>query len=159
MPRGSFPPVTDMLGGGPFCLEAGKWTDDTSMALCLAESLLAKDGFDASDQMQRYLNWWHRGYLSSTGECFDIGLTVRSALGKFESSGNPFSGSPSPATAGNGALMRLAPVILFFHPDHEAIEYYALESSRTTHAAPEALECSRLLARVIARALDGCSKD
>ena len=63
MSRGSFTPVTDMVGGGPFRLAAGQWTDDTSMALCLAESLIAKGGFDATDQMGRYLNWWHWGYL------------------------------------------------------------------------------------------------
>ena len=38
-PRDSFPPVTDMVGGGPFGLNPGEWTDDTSMALCLADSL------------------------------------------------------------------------------------------------------------------------
>jgi ADP-ribosyl-[dinitrogen reductase] hydrolase len=77
MRRGSFAPVTDMVGGGPFQLLPGQWTDDTSMALCLAESLLRKNGFDAADQMGRYLNWWKWGYLSATGECFDIGTTVR----------------------------------------------------------------------------------
>jgi ADP-ribosyl-[dinitrogen reductase] hydrolase len=79
-PRGSFEPLTDMIGGGPFGLRPGQWTDDTSMALCLAESLLVHGGFDAQDQMARYLNWWKGGYLSSTGTCFDIGTTVRSAL-------------------------------------------------------------------------------
>lgn len=156
--RGSFTPLTDMVGGGPFRLAAGQWTDDTSMALCLAESLLAKNGFDAIDQMGRYLNWWHWGYLSSTGDCFDIGMTVRAALRSFEATGNPFAGSKDPASAGNGALMRLAPVVLFFHPEHDEVEKYAVESTRTTHAAPEALDCSRLLARVIARGLDGASK-
>ncbi|MBV1919738.1 MAG: ADP-ribosylglycohydrolase family protein, partial [Pseudomonadales bacterium] len=80
MSRGSFPPVTDMVGGGPFDLEAGQWTDDTSMALCLAHSLIHCEGFDASDQMNRYCNWWQYGYMSSTGECFDIGMTVSDAL-------------------------------------------------------------------------------
>lgn len=70
-PRGSFKPVTDMVGGGPFGLKSGQWTDDTSMALCMAESLLTKGAFDAGDQMTRYLNWSHWGYLSSTGDCFD----------------------------------------------------------------------------------------
>lgn len=159
MSRGSFTPVTDMVGGGPFRLAAGQWTDDTSMALCLAESLLAKGGFDATDQMGRYLNWWHWGYLSSTGDCFDIGMTVSAALRRFEATGNPISGSEDPSSAGNGALMRLAPVVLFFYPKHDEIEKYAVESTRTTHAAPEALDCSRLLARVISRGLDGASKD
>src|SRR5690242_9536897 len=76
--KGSFDPIDDMVGGGPFQLQAGQWTDDTSMALCLAESLTERRGFDAADQMRRYLRWWREGYLSSTpGECFDIGMTVQ----------------------------------------------------------------------------------
>jgi ADP-ribosyl-[dinitrogen reductase] hydrolase len=156
--RGTFEPLCDMVGGGPFGLSPGQWTDDTSMALCLADSLLARAGFDAVDQMARYVDWWRQGYRSATGECFDIGNTVRAALGRFEASGDAFAGSTDPATAGNGALMRLAPVVLYFHPDHAAVQHFAVESSRTTHAAPEALDCARLLASVIARALDGASK-
>jgi ADP-ribosyl-[dinitrogen reductase] hydrolase len=156
--RGTFEPLRDMVGGGPFGLSPGQWTDDTSMALCLADSLLARSGFDAADQMARYVNWWRWGYRSATGECFDIGNTVCAALGRFEATLDPFAGSSDPATAGNGALMRLAPVVLYFHPDEAAIQHFAMESSRTTHAAPEALDCARLLAFVIARALDGASK-
>jgi ADP-ribosyl-[dinitrogen reductase] hydrolase len=157
--RGSFAPLTDMIGGGPFQLAAGQWTDDTSMALCLAESLLSRDCFDAPDQMARYLNWWHWGYLSSTGDCFDIGMTVRSALRSYEATRNPFAGSENPSSAGNGALMRLAPVVLFFHPDQTKVQTFAVESTRTTHGAPEALDCSRLLAQVISRGLEGAPKD
>ena len=47
---GSFEPIDDMVGGGPFKLPPGYWTDDTSMALCLAESLIEQQGFDATDQ-------------------------------------------------------------------------------------------------------------
>jgi ADP-ribosyl-[dinitrogen reductase] hydrolase len=156
--RGSFEPLVDMVGGGPFELAAGQWTDDTSMALCLAESLRYRDGFDARDQMSRYCNWWQHGYLSATGMCFDIGNTVRAALARFLESGDPMAGSTSPDTAGNGSLMRLAPVVLFRHPDREAIAHDAAESSRTTHAAPEAVECCVLFAHLLADALDGKSK-
>lgn len=152
-PRGSFEPVTDMIGGGPFGLKPGQWTDDTSMALCLAESLLAHGGFDARDQMGRYLNWWKWGYLSSTGTCFDIGMTVLSALERFEISGEPFSGSLDPETAGNGSLMRLAPVALFYGPNIEEVVQFSAQSSRTTHGAPEAVECCQLLGLVLARCL------
>ncbi|MBY0401993.1 ADP-ribosylglycohydrolase family protein, partial [Myxococcota bacterium] len=113
--RGHFEPVIDMRGGGPFSLEPGQWTDDTSMALCLAESLLETGRFDARDQMERYVRWWQQGHWSATGFCFDIGNTVRAALARFQSTGDPFAGSTEPDTAGNGALMRLAPVVLFFH--------------------------------------------
>lgn len=159
MPRGSFTPVTDMVGGGPFNLKPGQWTDDTSMALCLAESLLRKGGFDPKDQMGRYLNWWKWGYLSSTGDCFDIGMTVREALARFEGSGDAFSGSTDPYSAGNGSLMRLAPVVLLFFPNPETVRKFAIESSRTTHAAQEAIECCVVLAQAISNALSGASKN
>jgi ADP-ribosyl-[dinitrogen reductase] hydrolase len=147
-----------MVGGGPFDLSPGQWTDDTSMALCLAESLLTRGGFDPTDQMTRYVDWWRRGYKSSTGRCFDIGMTVRSALFKFEATKQPYAGSDDPRSAGNGALMRLAPVVLFYYPDLAKAQAYAVESSRTTHAAPEALDCARLLSYLIAGALAGSSK-
>ncbi|EJL93380.1 ADP-ribosylglycohydrolase [Pseudomonas sp. GM102] len=157
-PRGSFIPLTDMVGGGPFNLKPGQWTDDTSMALCLAESLLNKNGFDAADQMGRYLNWWQWGYLSSTGECFDIGMTVREALARYQETGQPFAGSTDPYTAGNGSLMRLAPIVLYYFPDPDRIRRFSADSSRTTHAAPEALECCQLLADLIRKALQGAPK-
>src|SRR5262245_1280369 len=87
--RGRFPPVTDMVGGGPFGLHPGEWTDDTSMALCLAASLAELGRFDAKDQMLRYCKWRYEGYLSSNGECFDIGNTVQAALSRFRQSGDP----------------------------------------------------------------------
>ena len=80
---GTFEPIGDMIGGGPFGLRAGQWTDDTSMALCLATSLIECGGFDAMDQMRRYVRWRDEGYLSSTGYCFDIGNTVSGALDRF----------------------------------------------------------------------------
>jgi ADP-ribosylglycohydrolase len=95
-PPGSFQPITDMVGGGPFRLDPGQWTDDTSMALCLAESLVERRGFDAVDQLERYLAWWRDGHLSSSGRCFDIGNTVRHALVTFDPSSTAsvgFSGS------------------------------------------------------------------
>lgn len=158
-PRGSFTPVTDMVGGGPFHLQPGQWTDDTSMALCLAESLLTQGGFDPRDQMTRYLNWWQWGYLSSTGHCFDIGMTVRSALAKFQVSGDPFSGPTEPNMAGNGSLMRLAPAVLMAHPDRETVLQYAGESSRTTHGAAEAVESCRAFGLLLHAALSGTQKE
>ncbi|AMN81027.1 ADP-ribosylglycohydrolase family protein [Pseudomonas azotoformans] len=159
MPRGTFTPLIDMVGGGPFSLKPGQWTDDTSMALCLAESLLRKGGFDAADQMGRYLNWWKWGYLSSTGECFDIGMTVRSALTAYEAHGDPFAGPTDPFSAGNGSLMRLAPIVLFYFPDVHQIDDFSRQSSRTTHGAQEAIECCVVLARAISNALNGATKD
>jgi len=158
-PRGSFAPVTDMVGGGPFNLPAGAWTDDTSMALCLGESLLACDEFDASDQMRRYVRWWKDGHLSSTGVCFDIGATVREALVAFRETGNPYSGPTGERSAGNGSIMRLAPVVMYYFPDYEAVVERCGVSSWTTHGATACVEACRLLGVVLYRALSGMSKD
>ena len=110
-PRGTFTPLTDMVGGGPFNLEVGQWTDDTSMALCLASSLLEQPGFDAHDQMLRYERWRTQGYWSSNGRCFDIGNTVSQALRRFNQTGEAISGSTASHSAGNGSIMRLAPIL------------------------------------------------
>jgi ADP-ribosyl-[dinitrogen reductase] hydrolase len=157
-PRDSFKPVTDMVGGGPFRLEAGQWTDDTSMALCLAASLLDCRGFDARDQMERYWRWYQEGYMSSTGTCFDIGNTTRKALHRYKETDEPYSGSTDPYSAGNGSIMRLAAVVLFYYPDIDRILKHSAESSRTTHAAAECLDACRLLGSILYRALSGMGK-
>jgi ADP-ribosyl-[dinitrogen reductase] hydrolase len=158
-PRGGFEPVTDLVGGGPFNLEPGQWTDDTSMALCLADSLITRHGFDARDQMERYVRWARHGYLSSTGSCFDIGYTVSAALRKFDETGEVFAGATDPNTAGNGCLMRLAPIPIFYAHDANAAIHHAGESSRTTHGARECIDACRYYAALIVLALDGAAKD
>jgi len=157
--RGNFEPMTDIVGGGPHRLEAGQWTDDTSMALCLAESLIAKGGMDLADQLERYVRWWRDGYLSSIGECFDIGNATSAALSNFERTGDSHSGSTDPYTAGNGSIMRLAPVPLFFASHPTASIEKSAESSRTTHGATEAVDACRYLGALICGAVNGASKD
>lgn len=157
-PPGTFAPIEDLVGGGPFGLQPGEWTDDTSMALCLAASLVERQGFDPADQMSRYVRWYREGYMSSTGRCFDIGSTVRQALHRFERTGEPYSGSTDPMSAGNGSIMRLAPVPLFYAAQPlEALQRSA-ESSRTTHAAPAAVDACRYLGALIVGALSGHGK-
>ena len=157
--RGTFQPIEDMVGGGPFGLKAGQWTDDTSMALCLAESLVECQGFDPSDQMRRCVRWYREGYLSSTGECFDIGNTTHSALLAFERTRNPYAGSADPYSAGNGSLMRLAPVPMFYACKEQDAIARAADSSRTTHAALEAVDACRYYAALLVGALNGASKE
>ena len=158
-PPGSFEPIDDMVGGGPFGLRPGQWTDDTSMALCLATSLVECGGFDAGDQMRRYVRWMQDGYLSSTGSCFDIGNTVLGALSRFLRHGDPYAGSTEPRTAGNGSLMRLAPVPMFFASDAAEAIAMAADSSRTTHGAQEAVDSCRYYAGLLVGALRGEDKD
>jgi ADP-ribosyl-[dinitrogen reductase] hydrolase len=159
MSRGTFEPVTDMVGGGPHALKPGEWTDDTSMALCLATSLIEKAGHDPRDQMERYRRWHEDGYLSSTGSCFDIGSTVSAALRRYRETGDPIAGSADPHSAGNGCIMRLAPVPMFYFPDEHAVRHYSLESARTTHGAAECLDACRLFGGMLFRALRGDSKE
>jgi len=158
-PPGSFEAITDMVGGGSFNLKPGQWTDDTSLALCLAESLIECKGFNPVDQLERYLRWYREGYMSSTGACFGIGFTTQGALERFERTHEPYSGSTDPWLAGNGSLMRLAPVPLFFaQRPAEAIERSG-ESSRTTHGATEAVDACRYFGALIVGAVNGASKE
>jgi ADP-ribosyl-[dinitrogen reductase] hydrolase len=158
-PPGSFTKIDDMLGGGPFHLKPGQWTDDTSMALCLAESLVEKRGFDPIDQLERYTRWASNGYLSSNSGVFDIGNTVRAALERFARTHEGYSGSVDPSSAGNGSLMRLAPVPLFYvQRPTEAIDRSG-QSSRTTHGAPTAVDACRYFGGLIVGALLGESKE
>ncbi len=156
---GSFPPIDDMIGGGPFFLEPGQWTDDTSMALCLAASLIERGQFDPIDQMERYVRWRDEGYMSSTGECFDIGYTVNEALSHFMDTGEPFAGSTDPFSAGNGSLMRLAPVPMYFAYDATEAITRSADSSRTTHGAQEAVDACRYFAGLLVGALIAADKE
>lgn len=158
-PPGTFTPIDDMIGGGPFRLKPGQWTDDTAMALCLAESLVERQGFDLVDQLERYVRWYRQGYMSSTGRCFDIGNTVRDALHRFEASREPFPGATDPHAAGNGSIMRLAPVPLFYARDPAKAIDMSGQSSRTTHGAAAAVDACRYLGGLIVGALLGASKD
>lgn len=156
--RGSFPPVEQMQDGGPFNLKKGQWTDDTSLALCLGLSLVEKNGFDPYDQIERYIKWFREGYMSCTGNCFDIGNTTKAALVRYEEHKDIYAGKETdPAT--NGSLMRLAPVPLFYFGNLEDTIKYAGLSSKVTHAPLNCIKACADLALYIYRALEGKSKD
>jgi len=154
-PPGTFLPLSDMVGGGPFHLDAGQWTDDTSMALCLAESLVERGGHDPGDQMSRYARWWREGYCSATGRCFDIGITTRRQLERFLRTGDPHDPDVDEEAAANGSLMRLAPVSIRWFHDPEAVVARAAASSRTTHPATRPVDACRLLAAMTAALIRG----
>jgi ADP-ribosyl-[dinitrogen reductase] hydrolase len=154
--RDSRPRHTEMTGGGPFDLPAGAWTDDTSMALALAESLLAQGGLAPLDLMQRFLAWWRDGAYSCTGTCFDIGNVTAKALGQFERVGDPIAGPIAENTAGNGSLMRVAPAALFALGNRVEAMCIAREQSRTTHGAPQALDaCAFFTGLLVDAVVDG----
>jgi ADP-ribosyl-[dinitrogen reductase] hydrolase len=153
--RDTYPPLSDMVGGGPFQLKPGEWTDDTAMALALAESLARCGGLDEFDVMRRFCAWRDEGRYSCTGTCFDIGVTTSAALDRWQRSGNPVAGSADPGTAGNGSLMRLAPVAIRYWDDLETLRDVAARQSRTTHAAPEAVDACIAYAEILAHAIAG----
>jgi ADP-ribosylglycohydrolase len=156
---GSFSPVTGYRAGGPHGLKAGEWTDDTSMALALADSI-ASVGWDLNDQASRYVEWWKTGKYSVNGRCFDIGIATRNALSKFVTSKNALtSGDPSERASGNGSIMRLAPVPIAhadLYPDNiEELSRLADESSLPTHASEQCRSACRYLAIVLAALIHG----
>ena len=159
--RDARPPLTDLVGGGPFELKPGQWTDDTSMTLALADSLAlaSSESFDAGDLMDRFVDWRKGNDYSCTGSCFDIGHTVGTALDRYRRNNDPFAGITDPRSAGNGSLMRLAPVALRFWNDGPALDRTAAEQSRTTHAAVEAVDACRAFAEMLADAIAGRSRD
>lgn len=156
--RGAFAPITDLVAGGPFALEAGEWTDDTSMALCLGVSLVESGEYDPHDVMRRWLRWQQTGYLSSTGRCFDIGTTTAQALREYKAAPVIFTGDRGKYTAGNGALMRLAPLALAYALDWDRAQLLCEEQARLTHGG-EAIGASAILGFCLAALLCGAKKE
>lgn len=155
---GTFAPVGDMIGGGPFELPRGGWSDDTAMALCLAESLLEADGFDPRDQVERYQRWQREGYLSATGQCLGITASTARALAIAQWRRQPFSGSHAPDQLDPEPLARVAPVVMFYFAAQEEAIQLASDAARTTCQAPAVLCACRDLARALHLALSGQPK-
>ncbi|CAF3232169.1 unnamed protein product [Rotaria sp. Silwood2] len=175
-------PVKDLVGGGTWGLQRGQFTDDTSMALCLANSLIVCRDFVPYDQLVRYKWWYRHGYMSSTGQCFDIGTTTRQSLQEFEKRQNKFAHDhhilldqmdslsdrdflqtfdvhcSKEGVAGNGALMRLAPVPLFFYRRPELAVDYSGISGQITHGDEKAYDACRYYGALIVAALNGAKK-
>jgi ADP-ribosyl-[dinitrogen reductase] hydrolase len=156
--RDQYPLLTDIVGGGPFELKPGEWTDDTATALAFAESLLSCRGLDEADLMNRLLDWFQTGAFSCTGSCFDIGNTTRDALMRFKETGDPISGSTSVHSAGNGSLMRLSPAAVRNFHDRACLAEIARRQSVVTHGAVEAVDACIAFADVLADAIIGTPK-
>jgi len=152
---GRFAPVGDLLGGGPFDLPRGGWSDDTAMALCLAESLLERNGFDARDQVERYTRWQQQGHLSATGQCIGITAGTARALSMAQWRRQMFSGSHDPEVLDPEPLSRVTPVVMYFFAQAQRAEEQAAQATRTTCQAPAVLTACRMLARALHAALAG----
>jgi ADP-ribosyl-[dinitrogen reductase] hydrolase len=153
--RDSREPVTDMVGGGPFRLKAGQWTDDTAMALALADSLARGNDLDEQDLMSRFAAWWRKGEYSCTGTCFDIGAPTVAALTRWQRTREDHCGATAAYWPGAESLVRIAPVALRLWRDRAKLRRVAARQSQTTHACPEAVEASVLGAELVADAIAG----
>ena len=162
-PPGTFEPVTDFRGGGPHGLNPGEWTDDTSMALALADSI-ADVGWDLDDQAQRYVAWWRSGRYSVNGRCFDIGMTTCVSLRQFCERGDArTSGLTHDRASGNGSIMRLAPVPIAYarmFPDQlELLMERLTESSLPTHGSAQCLSACAYFGVVLAGLAHGLPRE
>jgi ADP-ribosyl-[dinitrogen reductase] hydrolase len=157
--RDTCPAITDIVGGGPFHLKAGQFTDDSSMALALADSLLHDSNLEEYDFAQRLCRWWRTGEYSCTGDCFDIGNATRQALEHFEETGNPIAGSTDPRSAGNGSAIRLAPAAIRHWSNPHLLADVAARQSRVTHAAPEAVDACVAFGAILGEAVGGMSRE
>ena len=179
--RDEMPLLTEMKPIYNFKMPAGCWSDDTSMMLCLAESLTkscygfpqhsaegntffpysyGKNGpQNLSDQLNLYLHWFKDGYNTPTGKTFDVGGTTKRAMMAFSATGNIIANTSDDMFQGNGSIMRLAPIAMMFYDDEERAANEAMLSSQTTHTNIVCLQACNLLARAIVTALQGRSKE
>lgn len=151
--------VADMVGGGPFGLQPGQWTDDTSMALCVADALIADDDFTPRSFARLLVRWYRDGYNSVLGHCFDIGDATRTAIEGQEATDGQWQGNFKADTAGNGSLVRAAPIAIAYRGSLKRSWHLAAAQSRVTHAAPDALSCCQLFAMQLHHALRGGTRD
>ncbi len=149
MKRGSFETVTAYRSGGKFRLNAGEWTDDTAMALCLAKSLLESNGFAPVDQLNKYTSWMYEGYMSCTGKSIGLGKTCQRTLIRYSRTKLAYTDIKHEKFSGNGSLMRLAPVCIYYADNLDNAVHYSALSSKTTHGSPIAVDCCRYMSYVI----------
>lgn len=151
--RDTYEPLTDMVGGGPFRLRPGEWTDDTSMALCLADSLIETGGkVDKAHLLTRFVRWWEEGHNSVRGECFDIGMSTRDALIDFKLTGSECNNT-DPDRQANGSIMRLSPAVICACT-RDSARANARDQGLTTHAAAVPTQCCDRLAGLLWDAIE-----
>mmetsp|Transcript_44654 Transcript_44654/g.126312 ORF Transcript_44654/g.126312 Transcript_44654/m.126312 type:complete len:608 (-) Transcript_44654:233-2056(-) len=142
-----------------FQMRCGQWTDDSSMGLCLADSLLARDSYDGSDVRVRYHNWWFRGYNNAFGNDARIGSVglggnVASSLRAMAAGERPTPEFKAKThDAGNGAIMRLAPIPVFYAEDVVQAAEMSAKSASATHPGPIAAAVAAFQGFVIAAAI------
>lgn len=160
-----FDRIEDFKGRAEFWTKPWDYTDDTSQALCLAQSLLDCNGFDIEDQLDKFFKWYSEGYMSSTGEVFDVGIQTRNRLGAYKKYKDGFckdkpreedlSGQKKD---GNWCLMKIWPIPLFYANDPQKALYYAGESCKAIHNTDLCISCAEYFVGLIIWALNGIKK-
>lgn len=153
--RDTFEPVTGMRAGGYFKLPAGAWTDDTAMALCLAESLIEHSELDQKDLLDRFCSWAEKGANTSTGVCVGIGQNTLRVLGNYHRKGELFAPETRQKSDGNGAIMRLAPVAVRHWRNPSEAQRIAELQSRTTHYSDLSAAACEALAVIMSAQING----
>lgn len=153
--RGSFPTLTEMQSGGYFQLPAGAWTDDTAMALCLADSLIAHPFLDVRDLLDRFLGWLNDHENTSTGRCIGAGQNTLAVLGNYHRTGALEAPPVKGRSDGNGAIMRLAPVACMHFGNTDVLRRIAADQSRATHCSDVSAAASEMLGWLLGLMIDG----
>ncbi len=157
--RDTYEHVTGYTAGGTYQLDPGYWTDDTSMALCLAETLIEKGEYDPIDFGNRLVRWVDEGYNSSLPKCFDIGQTTLRAIGAYRRFGPEACGVTGEWAGGNGSIMRLAPVPIFYQEDVELSGQVAVTQGILTHNHEVPNDGCLLLSKIIIEGIRTGNKD
>jgi len=138
--------ITKYHTGGWHDVDKGEWTDDTAMALAMAQAFIDSEGeFNPADIMHNWSRWYNAGEFIPRGKCFDIGGTTQSAIDKYNKNNTLYNGVSLDTESGNGALMRLAPVVMVSATPERAMEL-AVAQTIMTHGSPTAIEYSRVFA-------------
>ena len=153
--RGMFTPVTGMRAGGTFGLPSGAWTDDTAMALCLADSLLHNPEFDVVDLLERFCDWMLTGTNTSTGKSIGIGQNTLRTLGNYRRTGETTAIKGGKRSDGNGAIMRLAAVPCMHWQNVEKARSIAIAQSQCTHHSPLSEGCCDLMTFILCQLISG----
>jgi len=140
---------TEMTGGGPFGLPPGVWTDDTSLAVAMGTSLLARNAFDPSDMICEFINWRRNGAHSPMDKCFDIGTTTSTALNRAGDWHYPYQGTTEGNASGNGGIMRMAPIVIFNHMSYENAMVDSVRASMITHGNEDCVRYAQAMSAVL----------
>ena len=160
-------PVTDMTGYGTYNLPKGSWSDDSSMMLCLADSIAKLRGIDYDDIMKKFYNWFKHAKYTPDHKVFDIGRTCLMAIANYEEGSKAvYCGLSGEMDNGNGSLMRIAPLPLYLfqaYPSNtmelESIYEFIHNVSSITHAHPISLIGCDIYCAIMIEILNGTGKE